>query len=204
MEKLELSFYEREDVVKIARELIGKLLVTNFNGQFTSGRIVETEAYNGIVDKASHAYAGRRTKRTEIMFGEAAHAYVYLCYGIHHLFNVVTNFRDTPHAVLIRGIEPVNGIDIMLERMNKSVLDNTVGKGPGNVSKALGISTALTGHSLLGDEIYLESDNNFHDEDKIRSTTRVGVAYAAEDALLPYRFYVEGNRYVSSPPKKSK
>ena len=204
MEKLELSFYEREDVVKIARELIGKLLVTNFNGQFTSGRIVETEAYNGVVDKASHAYAGRRTKRTEIMFGEAAHAYVYLCYGIHHLFNVVTNFRDTPHAVLIRGIEPVDGISIMLERMNKSVPDNTVGKGPGNVSKALGISTAITGYSLLTDEIFLAADNEFRDEKKIRSTTRVGVAYAAEDALLPYRFYVEGNRYVSSPPKKKK
>ena len=204
MDKLELSFYEREDVVNIARELIGKLLVTNFNGQFTSGRIVETEAYNGVVDKASHAYAGRRTKRTEIMFGEAAHAYVYLCYGIHHLFNVVTNFRDTPHAVLIRGIEPVNGINIMLERMNKAILDNTVGKGPGNVSRALGISTAITGHSLLTDEIFLAADDKFVDEDRIRSTTRVGVAYAAEDALLPYRFYVEGNRYVSSPPKKKK
>ena len=204
MEKLALSFYEREDVVNIARDLIGKLLVTNFNGQFTSGRIVETEAYNGAVDKASHAYAGRRTKRTEIMFGEAAHAYVYLCYGIHHLFNVVTNFRDTPHAVLIRGIEPVDGISIMLERMNKSVPDNTVGKGPGNVSKALGISTAITGYSLLTDEIFLAADNEFRDENKIRSTTRVGVAYAAEDALLPYRFYVEGNRYVSSPPKKKK
>jgi DNA-3-methyladenine glycosylase len=204
MEKLGLSFYEREDVVNIARELIGKLLVTNFNGQFTSGRIVETEAYKGVVDKASHAYAGRRTKRTEIMFGEAAHAYVYLCYGIHHLFNVVTNLRDTPHAVLIRGIEPIKGIDIMLERMNKSALDNTVGKGPGNVSKALGITTAITGHSLLNDEIFLAADDEFQDEEKIRSTTRVGVAYAAEDALLTYRFYVEGNRYVSSPPKKSK
>jgi DNA-3-methyladenine glycosylase len=204
MEKLELSFYEREDVVNIARELIGKLLITNFNGQFTSGRIVETEAYNGVVDKASHAYAGRRTKRTEIMFGEAAHAYVYLCYGIHHLFNVVTNIHDTPHAVLIRGIEPVHGIDIMLERMNKSMLDNTVGKGPGNVSRALGISIAITGHTLLSGEIFLAADDKFQDEDKIRSTTRVGVAYAAEDALLPYRFYVEGNRYVSSPPKKKK
>lgn len=99
MEKLQASFYERKDVVRIAKDLIGKILVTNFDGQLTSGRIVETEAYNGVVDKASHAYAGRRTKRTEIMFGEAGKAYVYLCYGIHHLFNVVTNTADIPHAV---------------------------------------------------------------------------------------------------------
>ena len=202
MEKLQASFYERKDVVTIAKELIGKLLVTNFEDQLTIGRIVETEAYNGVVDKASHAYAGRRTKRTEIMFGEAAHAYVYLCYGIHHLFNVVTNSRDIPHAVLIRAIEPVEGIEIMMERMNKIKADFTVGKGPGNVSKALGITTAITGQSLLAEELFIADEKGFVESRPILATTRVGVAYAAEDALLPYRFYVEGNRYVSSPPKK--
>lgn len=204
MEKLQASFYERKDVVEIARDLIGKLLVTNFDGHLTIGRIVETEAYNGVVDKASHAYAGRRTKRTEIMFGEAGRAYIYLCYGIHHLFNVVTNSIDTPHAVLIRGIEPVEGIDIMLERMNKTVADYTVGKGPGNVSKALGITTLITGQSLLSEELFIAKDEGSDKPYRILETTRVGVAYAAEDALLPYRFYVDGNRYVSSPPKKIK
>lgn len=200
MKKLEAGFYERNDVVEIARDLIGKLLVTNFDGILTSGRIVETEAYNGVVDKASHAYGGRRTKRTEVMFGAPGHAYVYLCYGIHHLFNVVTNNAGTPHAVLIRGIQPVDGIAEMLERMNKEAFDFTVGKGPGNVTRPLGITTRNTGDSLLSDDLYL-LDDGFQVSD-IRETTRVGVGYAAEDALLPYRFYVAGNKHVSSPPRK--
>ena len=109
------SFYEREDVVKIATELLGKVLVTNFDGHITSGMIVETEAYAGATDKASHAYRNRRTARTEVMFMQGGAAYVYLCYGIHHLFNVVTNKQDIPHAVLIRGLAPLEGIDYMLE-----------------------------------------------------------------------------------------
>ena len=110
------SFYDRTDVVKIAKELLGKILVTWFDEQFTAGRIVETEAYNGAVDKASHAYGGRRTARTEVMFGHPGTAYVYLCYGIHHLFNVVTNKKDVPHAILIRSLEPVKGVEEMLKR----------------------------------------------------------------------------------------
>lgn len=204
MEKLSLAFYERPDVLKITKELVGKILVTKFHGELTSGRIVEAEAYNGVVDKASHAYAGRRTSRTEVMFGAAGKAYVYLCYGIHHLFNVVTHSEGTPHAVLIRGIEPLEGIDLMLERMQKEKLDNTVGKGPGNVSKALGINTSYTGHSLLSDDLFIADDGFRFPTASVKTTTRVGVAYAAEDALLPYRYYVEGNRFVSSPPKKIK
>ncbi|MBC8035258.1 MAG: DNA-3-methyladenine glycosylase [Chitinophagaceae bacterium] len=186
--KLPLSFYEGSDVVRIARELLGKVLVTCFNGTVTAGRIVETEAYNGITDKASHAYGGRRTKRTEVMFGEAGRAYVYLCYGIHYLFNVVTNARDIPHAVLIRSIEPLEGADVMTERMNWKKLLRTLGKGPGNVSKALGISTVHTGSSMLSDDLYITDDGYEVSPLKMEISPRIGVDYAAEDALLPYRF----------------
>src|SRR5688572_2243233 len=126
MIKLPPAFFERPDVVSVARELIGKVLLTSFDDIVTSGRIVETEAYNGVVDRASHAYKGRRTARTETMYAAGGIAYVYLCYGIHHLFNVVTNIRDVPHAVLIRGIEPVEGVDHMLDRMRKLKFDHTV------------------------------------------------------------------------------
>lgn len=197
MQKLDKAFYEREDVVKIAKQLIGKVLVTNFDGVITSGRIVETEAYNGVVDKASHAYNNRRTKRTEIMFGEGGNAYVYLCYGIHHLFNVVTNVKDVPHAVLIRAIEPLEGIDVMLERMKKTKLDFSIGRGPGNVSKALGIATHHTGNTLLGKDIYIADDGFKISAKNIIASPRIGVDYAAEDALLPYRFYLKDNGYVS-------
>lgn len=197
MNKLPIQFYQQADVVKIARDLLGKILVTQFDGIVTSGRIVETEAYNGIVDKASHAFNGRRTKRTEVMFGAGGSAYVYLCYGIHHLFNVVTNDHGTPHAVLIRGIEPVVGIDVMMERMAKTVFNQSLGRGPGNVSKALGITTLHTGMSLLGDEIFILSDGTEISRSDIVESARIGVAYAAEDAMLPYRFYLKGNKFVS-------
>lgn len=197
MEILPVTFYQKENVLMIAQELLGKLLVTRWNGKLTSGRIVETEAYNGAVDKASHAFGERRTKRTEVMFGSGGFAYVYLCYGIHHLFNVVTNQQGIPHAVLIRGIEPVAGIEYMLERMNKLKPDYTVGKGPGNVSKALGIHTIHTGYSLLGDEIFVADDGMVLEPSQIIASKRIGVDYAAEDAQLPYRFYVKGNEYVS-------
>jgi DNA-3-methyladenine glycosylase len=191
MKKLPLSFYLRPDVVEIARDLLGKIIVTKFNGITTKARIVETEAYNGIHDRASHAYAGRRTARTEIMYANGGVAYVYLCYGLHHLFNVVTNVRDIPHAVLIRAIQPLHGIDVMLERRNTSK-DSRVIKGPGNVSAALGITTAYTGHSLTSKELYIEEDEYSIDPSQIIAGSRVGVAYALEDALLPYRFIYEG------------
>ena len=197
MEKLPASFYHRTNVVTIAKELLGKLLVTTFNGEVTAGRIVETEAYNGIVDKASHSYGGRRTNRTETMYAAGGIAYVYLCYGIHHLFNVVTNVQDTPHAILIRAIEPVKGIDIMLRRMKKEKADYSIGRGPGNVSKALGISVVHTRLSLLQNEIYIADDGTVVKPSQIVTGPRIGVDYAAEDALLPYRFYVKGNLYVS-------
>jgi len=156
--RLSAAFYGREDVILIAKELLGKILVTNFDKELTAARIVETEAYNGVVDKASHAYNGRRTNRTEIMYKQGGKAYVYLCYGIHHLFNVVTNEQDTPNAILIRAAEPVFGTEAMLHRTRKTKLDHTITKGPGNVSKALGISTKHTGVDLLENEMFIFDD----------------------------------------------
>jgi DNA-3-methyladenine glycosylase len=200
--KLPLSFYERDNVLLIAKELLGKILVTTFDGIVTAGRIVETEAYNGAVDKASHAYNNRRTNRTEVMFAHGSTAYVYLCYGIHHLFNVVTNVKDVPHAVLIRALEPLKGIDTMLERTNKQKLDYTLTKGPGNVSKALGIATHHTNMSLLNEEIFIADDGCRYKKNEIIATPRIGVDYAGDDALLPYRFIVVGNKNVSGKKMK--
>ena len=197
MKILPAACYQRADVLVIARELLGKLLITRINGELTSGRIVEVEAYNGATDKASHAYGNRRTRRTEVMFGAGGAAYVYLCYGIHHLLNVVTNQAGEPHAVLIRGIEPVEGVGIMLQRMNKARLDHSVGRGPGNVAKALGITIKHTGVSLTGDELYIADDGIMVDDVQVISSPRIGVDYAGEDARLLYRFYVKGNAFVS-------
>lgn len=196
-QKIQAGFFNEPNVVRIAKALLGKVLVTCFDGQLTAARIVETEAYNGVVDKASHAYNGRRTKRTEVMYAPAGTAYVYLCYGIHHLFNVVTNQPDIPHAVLIRAAEPLQGVDIMLQRCQKKKIDYTLTKGPGNVSKALGISTQHTNASLQSDELFIADDGFKISPQHIIATPRIGVAYAAEDALLPYRFYIKDNKWVS-------
>jgi DNA-3-methyladenine glycosylase len=201
MEKLQFSFYQRRNVVQIAKELLGKILITNWKGIVTSGRIVECEAYAGIIDKASHASGGRRTTRNEIMYAEGGYAYVYLCYGIHHLFNVVTNSKEIPHAILIRALDPLEGIEEMLLRTNKKKFDHTVTRGPGNVSKALGISSKHTGISLLGKKIFLADDGATVSKSVITSSPRIGVDYAGQDALLPYRFYIKGNPFVSGKPK---
>ena len=200
-QKLSIDFYTRDNVVTIAKDLLGKLLVTKFDGVLTAGRIVETEAYNGATDKASHAFGNRRTRRTEVMYATGGTSYVYLCYGIHHLFNVVTNMAEIPHAVLIRAVEPVIGVKTMLARTKKDKLDFTITKGPGNVSKALGITTRQTGISLLNDELFIADDGYSVKKSMVISTARIGVIYAEEDALLPYRFIIKGNPFVSG--KKS-
>lgn len=186
--KLTRRFYLREDVVEISRDLLGKYLFTNFNGELTGGIIIETEAYNGIVDRASHAYNNRRTDRTEIMFGEGGVAYVYLCYGIHSLFNVVTNKKNIPHAVLIRSIQPTHGIELMMKRRNKKTLDKSLTNGPGTVAKALGIHYSKSSTSLLGNEIWIENRNLKVKKEQVEISKRIGVDYAGEDAHLPYRF----------------
>ena len=201
MKKLPLSFYRRENVLQIARELLGKLVVTCWNGQTTSGRIVEVEAYEGVSDKASHAFGGRRTPRNEIMYAEGGVSYVYLCYGIHHLFNVVTHNKKTPHAILIRALEPVKGIAIMLKRTQKNGGDNTVTRGPGNLSRALGLTVWHSGRSLQHKELFIAADGFEYSEKEIAASPRIGVDYAGKDATLPYRFYIKGNLFVSGKPK---
>jgi len=186
--KIEKEFYLTNDVVSVSRQLLGKVLCTQFDGKITKGIIVETEAYAGETDKASHAYGGRRTARTEIMYAEGGTAYVYLCYGIHSLFNVVTNQKDIPHAVLIRGIKPLEGIELMQERTGKAKLKKSDGIGPGKVSKLLGIHVSHTGLSLLNNEIWLEDHHIKIPTSEITIDKRVGIDYAQEDAQLPYRF----------------
>lgn len=200
-EKLSSNFYNRANVLTIAAELLGKVLVTHFDGLLTAGRIVETEAYAGEKDMASHARHGLRTQRTEIMYSARGKAYVYLCYGIHHLFNIVTNKKDIPHAILIRAIEPIVGIDIMHKRSGRSSLDFTFTRGPGNVSKAMGILTKHSGMDLRGDELFIARDDFFLSKKDILATKRIGVDYAGKDAGLPYRFILKNNRYVSIPKK---
>lgn len=202
MKKLPIQFYERTDVVLIAKELIGKLIVTNFNGLITSGRIVESEAYIGLTDRASHSFGGRRTARNEHMYAPAGTAYVYICYGMHHLFNIVSNVKNIPDAVLIRAVEPLAGVDIMLKRTGKPKLDNTLTKGPGNTAKSLGISKMHSGSNLLKDEIYIAADGFKISGASIGTSRRIGVESSQDAALLPYRFYLKGNPFVSGYPNK--
>jgi DNA-3-methyladenine glycosylase len=186
--KLDRDFYIRPSVTAIARDLLGKFLYTNVGGKITAGMITETEAYEGIIDRASHAWNNRRTKRTEVMYAEGGVAYVYLCYGIHHLFNVVTNIRDVPHAVLLRGIKPFEGLEIMESRMGKAYPGNGFFDGPGKAAKALGIRVTDSGKSLLGNEIWIEDRGISVDHERIQIGPRIGIHYANEHALLPYRF----------------
>jgi DNA-3-methyladenine glycosylase len=196
MKKLPLSFYLRADVEQIARELLGKVLVTNWGGAFTSGRIVETEAYAGEIDNASHASKGR-TPRTEVIFGTGGTAYVYLCYGIHQMFNIVTNIQGIPHAILIRGVEPMEGTGIMLQRTGKKKVDETLSRGPGNVGKAFGFHTSQCGFSLVGEELYIADDGFTIKPSMIGTSPRIGVDYAGDHADWHFRYFLKGNKYVS-------
>ncbi len=199
--KIPQSFYLGTDVVAISKALLGKYLFTSINGIISGGYIVEAEAYNGAVDKASHAYDNRRTPRTEVMFREGGIAYVYLCYGIHEMLNIVTSTEGHAQAILIRAIHPTDGIDLIMERRKMEKLKSNITAGPGSVAKALGIDRRLNGHSLESDVLWLEDRGlNFRDE-QIAAVPRIGVDYAGEDALLPYRFYVKGDPYVSKPNK---
>ncbi|MFT3908754.1 MAG: DNA-3-methyladenine glycosylase [Ferruginibacter sp.] len=203
MKKLPLSFYDRKDVLQIAKELLGKVVVSKIEGKITTGRIVETEAYVALVDRASHTFGGRRTPRNEHMYGAPGTAYIYICYGMHQMLNVVTNKKEIPDAVLIRAIEPMQGTEIMLQRTGKPKVDYTLTKGPGNVGKALGISKKHSGLLLLDNEIYIcEDKQSAVPENEIGKSKRIGVESAGADALLPYRFYIKGNKFVSGRPVK--
>lgn len=199
--KLKEEYYLNEDVVDLAKDLLGKVLYTKIDNEITAGIIVETEAYFGIKDKASHAYGGRRTNRTETMYGTGGIAYVYLCYGMHNLFNIVSSKENDPHAVLIRGIEPLVGINIIEERRNMPHTKGAVSAGPGSAAKALGIDKTFNAKNLTGNEIWIEDHKIRYKAEDIAATPRVGIAYAKEHALLPWRFFVKGNKYVSKPNK---
>jgi len=198
LKKLDIRFYDRRNVLQIARELLGKILVTQWDGIHSSGRIVETEAYAGVNDRASHAFGGRRTARSEDLYGAPGTAYVYICYGMHHLFNVITNKKNIPHGILIRALEPLEGVDHMLHRTGKTVADYTLTKGPGNLARALGMTKLHSGANLISEEIFIVDDGLRYPKDQIAMTSRIGVESAREDAELPYRFIVKGSPYVSS------
>ncbi|MDP7529710.1 MAG: DNA-3-methyladenine glycosylase [Candidatus Marinimicrobia bacterium] len=191
MSKLLREFYVRPSVVQIAKDLLGKYLLTRLEDTATGGMIVETEAYAGPEDRASHAYNSRRTSRTEIMFHEGGVAYVYLCYGIHHLFNIVTNIEGIPHAVLIRAMEPTDGVELMLHRRNMKEVSPKLSGGPGTLTQALGIKTTQTQTDLTGEQIWLEDRGFLVPEDEIIAGPRVGVSYAGEDAENPWRFQLK-------------
>jgi len=192
---LSKTYFENPDVVALAKDLIGKELTTSIDGALTSGIITETEAYAGQGDKACHAHLGRFTKRTQVMYESGGIAYVYLCYGIHHLFNIVTNTHGNADAILIRAIEPTRGLQKMLERRNKEKLEKSLTSGPGNVTKALGITKSQNAESVLGLEIWI--DNPEITVGSIVETTRIGIDYAEEDANLLWRFYKQDSKYIS-------
>lgn len=197
---LDQHFYQRDDVVQIARELLGQKLCTRIGGVLTSGLITETEAYCGRRDRACHAFGGRRTARTEVMYAAGGVAYVYLCYGVHEMFNIVTHQAGYADAVLIRAVEPVDGLAQMLVRRGHTTLSPRLSAGPGALTQALGIGRSQNGWSLLGDmDIWIETAPRPAD-DEIIATTRIGIAYAGEDAGLPWRFYWDKSMYVSRRP----
>jgi DNA-3-methyladenine glycosylase len=196
--KLSPSFYQRQDVVTIAQELIGKVLCTQIdNAPLTSGIITETEAYCGRGDKACHANNGTRTDRTETMYQAGGISYIYLCYGIHHLFNVVTNVEDKADAILIRAIQPIDGKKIMLERRDMQDIEPSLTAGPGRLTQALGITTDLDGTMLTENKIWIEDREIGFSSAPLISTERIGVDYAGEDAKLPWRFYPNSSKWVS-------
>ncbi len=197
--KLPQSFYLGDDVVSISRELLGKVLCTHIGGVVTRAWIIETEAYAGVDDRASHAWGGRRTRRTEPMFGPGGTAYVYLCYGIHHLFNVVTNVAGVPHAVLVRGGSALEGLETIAARRARPAEDRALLAGPGSLAQGLGITTALTGSSLVDGPIWIEDHGFAVDESSIAAGPRVGVDYAGEDAARPYRFRITDVPPVGAP-----
>ena len=199
-EKLPRTFYTRANVLTVARDLLGKLLVVPArDGTRVSGYIVETEAYRGPEDRASHAFGGRRTKRTETMYGLGGTAYVYFVYGMYYQFNVVTNFHDVPHAVLIRAVEPVEGIEVMRER-RAGQTDRNLTSGPGKMCIALGIDRTMDYADLLGDQVWLEEGMKVP-LSRIVSGPRVGIDYAEEWIHKPWRFWIRGNAFVSKNPR---
>ena len=193
--KLSLSYYHNADVVFLAKDLLGKQIYTNFNNKLTSGIIVETEAYRSIDDKASHAYLNKRTKKNQTMYLDGGVAYVYLCYGIHALFNIVTNRENIADAILVRAIEPIDGIEIMKRRSSKDKILQ-LGSGPGKLSVSLGINISSNEQQLIENIIWIQNNKDIQDS-QIVAKKRIGIHYVGDDANLLWRFYIKGNKYIS-------
>jgi DNA-3-methyladenine glycosylase len=201
--KLPAAFYHSTDVVRLAKALIGKFLVSRIDGHLTSGIIVETEAYRAPEDRASHAFNHRRTPRNEVMYHPGGTAYIYICYGMHHLINVVTGPAETAHAILIRALEPNDGIEVMAMRRSMEAGDKRLAKGPGALSVALGLTKELNGVSLFkrNTPLWIEDRGLLIKPNAICAGPRIGVESAGDAALLAWRFFVKNNPYVSAHRK---
>ena len=209
MKKIQTQFYNRDALI-VAKDLLGKTLVHEVNGKRLSARIVETEAYMGIIDKAAHSYGGKRTPRVEVMYGAPGHAYIYLIYGLHHCLNVVTGADGDPQAVLIRALEPLEGLEEMALHRYKKTLDQLsksqrkgLANGPGKLCHALAIDRGLNGEDLRGNHLFIEESDEAAEEQnceliKIHETTRIGIDYAGEARDYPWRFYIKGSPYISA------
>lgn len=193
--RIERKFYMR-DAVTVGKDILGKIIVKKTaDGRIMSGRITEVEAYMGITDKASHSYGGRRTKRTEVMYKEGGYSYVFLIYGMYECFNVTVGREGDPQAVLIRGVEPLENKNFMQEK-RKVKKEKDISNGPGKLTKALGIIREDNGADLTaGENLWLEDDG--YKVKDIVETTRIGIDYAEEDVLKPWRFYIKDSIFVS-------
>ena len=201
MKKLQAEFYLRSDVEAVSRALLGKTLCTRVGRSVTCARIVETEAYGGVSDRASHAFGNRRTARTEVMFRPGGIAYVYLCYGLHALLNVITNAEGQPQAVLLRAVESLSGLEHMLKRRGLDAAGPGLTNGPGKLTEALGVNISFNGESLGGQRIWIEEAAPVPSR-RIATGVRIGVDYAGEDAARPWRFWISDNPCVSRRASK--
>lgn len=193
--KLKKDFYQR-GTLEVSKELLGKYIVRTTNEGTTVGKIVEVEAYMGYLDAAAHTFNGKRTKRNKAAFGPGGHAYIYLIYGMYHCFNIVTNIEEKPEMVLIRAIEPIEGIEIMEKRRKTKVLRNLC-SGPGKLCQAMDITRELYGIDLYGDNLYLVDNEKIQKED-ILSTPRINIDYAGEATKYPWRFLIKDNKFIST------
>ncbi len=199
--KLPLSFYQR-DTFEVARELLGKYLVSNINNQLVAGKIVEVEPYLGTWDRASHSYPFKKTPRTEVQFANGGVAYVYFVYGMYYQFCIVTETEGIPNVILIRALEPVYNVDVMQQRRGENVKEINLTNGPGKLCISLGIDKNLYGESLVGNKLWL-ADNKDVKKDDIVCSSRIGIDYAGEFAKLPWRFYIKNNKFVSKQAEDS-
>ena len=188
-----------QDTVAVARSLIGCVLWRRIGLEVMAGRIVETEAYLGANDSASHARRGLRSERNASMYLAGGHAYVYFTYGMHWCMNVVTQEADIAEAVLLRGLEPVRGIESIRKRRPKAKRDLDLTNGPGKICMALDIDRKLDGERLDGERLYItERDIEVGEEDLV-VTPRIGVENSGQAAGWPLRFFLRNNRHVSAP-----